>query len=100
VLRGAGLVGQQQRHRAVVDAAGIAGGHAAVGAHHALEPGQRLEAGLARMLVLADEDRMGHAVLGLALDPVVRGDDLGGLEAGANGIADEGLSAHVANPEG
>jgi hypothetical protein len=53
ILCGRGLVGQQQRAGAVVHAAGIAGGHRAVGPHHALELGQRFERGLARMLVLA-----------------------------------------------
>ena len=57
VARGGGLAGQQQRAGAVVDARGVAGGHRAVGPHHALELGQRLEAGLARVLVLADDDR-------------------------------------------
>jgi hemerythrin-like domain-containing protein len=53
-----GLAGQQQRAGAVVHAAGIAGGHRAVGPHHALELGQRLQAGLARVLVAADLHRV------------------------------------------
>ena len=38
-------------HGAVVDARGVARGHGAVGLDHALELGQRLERGVARMLV-------------------------------------------------
>ena len=41
---GGGFVGQQQRAGAVVHAGGVAGGHGAVGPHHALELGQRFEA--------------------------------------------------------
>jgi MFS family permease len=41
---------------AVVHAAGVARRHRAIGPHHALELGQRFQAGFARVLVLADDD--------------------------------------------
>jgi hypothetical protein len=43
--------GQQQGTGTVVDAAGIAGRHRAIGPHHALELGQRFQAGGARVFV-------------------------------------------------
>jgi Rrf2 family protein len=61
---GGRLTGQQQRAAAVVHAAGVAGGHRAVGAHHALQLGQRLQAGLARVLVLADDHRVALLLTG------------------------------------
>ena len=49
-LRGV-LGGDDQRGGAVIDAGGVAGGDGAVGADDRLQLGQRLDAGLARMLV-------------------------------------------------
>ncbi len=56
-LRGIGR-GDQHRARAVVHAGGIAGGDAAVGLDDALQLGERLERGLARMLVPRDDGRI------------------------------------------
>ena len=58
VLRRGAFAGDQQRAGAVVDAGRVAGGHRAVGPHDALQLRERLERGLARMLVLRDDDRL------------------------------------------
>ena len=109
VFGGAGFVGQQQRASAVIDAAGIAGRHRAVGAHHAFELGQCFQRGGTRMLVGVHDDGIAlflgnrhgrdfacqvagllrghrielagqrHAVLGFALDFEIGGNVFGRL---------------------
>jgi hypothetical protein len=54
ILGGRGFVGQQQRAGAVVDAAGVAGGHRAVGRTTPLSLASAFQAGLARVLVGVD----------------------------------------------
>ena len=66
--------GRRKQHgaRAIVDARRVARGHRAIGPDDTLEPGQRFEARLARMLVAVDDDRValllrnrdGHDLLG------------------------------------
>lgn len=58
VCRGGGIVGQQQRAGAVVDAAGVARRRRAVGADYALEVRQRFQAGGARVFVGVDDERV------------------------------------------
>jgi len=116
VLCRGGLIGQQQRARAVVHAAGVACRHAALGRDDALEFGERFQAGFARVFVLAHHDRValflgdghrhdlarqvpgllrrhglelarqGHAVLRFALDLVVGGHVLGSLGHGVDTV--------------
>ena len=103
------LVGQQQRAGAVIHARGVAGGYRAIRAHDALELGESLQAGLARVFVVAHQQRIafplvdaywrdlglqacillchqgialrapGHLVLRLARDAEICGHVLGGF---------------------
>ena len=116
ILGGGFLVGQQQRARAIIDTARIAGRHAAFGTHHTLEFGQRFQAGFTRVLILADHqgiafflrdgDRcdlgieearllrchgfhlagQGHPVLRFAADLVLGGDVLGRFGHGIDAV--------------
>ena len=109
VPRRARLVGQQQRAGAVIHTRGVAGGYRAIRAHDALELGECLQAGLARVFVLAHQQRIafllgnahwcdlglqaciflchqrialrapGHLVLRLARDAEICGHVLGGF---------------------